>query len=432
MNTRLTHILNDKAKCEFRSLSISKTIQTLKFSNMKHLLVILISLFSITTAFADPDPSVSNTFNANLASVSLGSDPGTTTPEQVRARLAAINTEIELRYDATVQSTIDSFLKQSYGRKRLASLLNLASYYFPIFEKALKEAGLPEELKYLPIVESGLKAKATSHAGAGGLWQFMPATARGYDMTVNSTLDERADPYVSSEKACALLKKLYEKFGDWGLALAAYNCGPGTMQKVLRRAGGDPKQHNFWTVINYLPAETRKYVPKFIAMTYVFTYYTEHGMPKVNVASPLRTDTIRIAQKGSLKKVASMVDLPIEDIKNLNPHFSTDVIPSTSSRPCTLILPVAHAREYKIQLGRTPQAETIAEANFAPGMSTQPTPQPVRQMQQPVRQAQQTVRRDTWNDSDYEDVASKGDPNVKIRQKKAKSVNKEGRFASND
>lgn len=399
-------------------------ILTLKFSNMKHLFFILISLFYISTAaFADPDPNVSNTFNANLSTFSIGSDPGTTTPEQIKARLAAINTDIELRYDATVQSQIDTYLKQAHGRKRLASLLNLASYYFPIFEKAIKDAGLPEELKYLPIIESGLKAKAKSHMGAGGLWQFMPATARGYDMTVNSTLDERSDPYVSSEKACVYLKKLYNQFGDWGLAIAAYNCGGGTMQKAIRRAGGDASQHNFWTVCNYLPAETRKYVPKFIAMTYIMTYYTEHGMPKVTVANPLTTDTIRVNEKGSLKNVASMVNLPIEDVKNLNPHFTTDVIPATTKKPCTLILPTAHAREYKIQLGRTPQAPVMAEEKTAPGVKTVPVP---------VQPAQQTnKRRDNWNNTDYEDVPSKSDPNVKTRRRVAKRVDKDGHAVAN-
>lgn len=308
----------------------------------------VITLFSVFTVFSKPNPnSASSLFNKKDYKVeSYGKDPGAT-PEVVKARLEALNSEIEMTYNSTVQADIDQYLK--HGRTMLSRLLVLSSYYMPIFERALQEAGLPDELKCLPIIESGLEPRATSNKGAGGLWQFMPCAARGYDMKITSSIDERCDPYLSSKRACKMLKDLYDMFGDWGLALAAYNAGPGTIKNAIRRAGGG--QHTFWTLINYLPQQTRRYVPKFIAMNYVMNYYTEHNIPAIAPDNALATDTVHIKKSMRLSQVASAIGVGIDQLRTLNPHFRSDVIPGTDSRHCNLILPAEKVRDFKAQQG---------------------------------------------------------------------------------
>lgn len=273
---------------------------------------------------------------------SIGKDPGAS-PETVKARLEALGGEIEMVYNSSVQADIDKYLK--HGRTQLTRLLNLSSYYMPIFERALEEAGLPEALKYLPVIESGLEPRATSSKGAGGLWQFMPVAARGYDMKITSAIDERCDPYISSKRACKMLKDLHDMFGDWGLALAAYNAGPGTVKRAIRRAGGG--KHTFWTLYNYLPAQTRKYVPKFIAMNYVMTYYSEHNIPNVSDANTVAADTVHVKENMSLRQVAGSLGVALDQLRSLNPHFRSDVIPGSESRHCTLILPAEKMKDFR-------------------------------------------------------------------------------------
>lgn len=329
---------------------------------MKRIFFLIISILTLTSAYSSPNTS--NTFKLNYNVESYGKDPGAT-PEQVAARLEALGSEIDLRYNSEVQKYIDTYVKQAYGRKKVTSLLVLSAYYMPIFEQALKEAGLPTELKYLPVIESGLDPKATSRQGAAGLWQFVPVAAKGYDMKIGTGIDERRDPYISSEKACKMLKDLYNKFGDWTLVLAAYNSGPGTVQKALKRAGGDRSKHTFWTISSYLPAETRKYVPMFIAMTYIMSYYGEHNIPAVAIAQPFTSDTVKMTSKVNLRTIASTVGVSVEDLRTLNPHFRTDVVTPMPGRPCNLILPTANAQEYKQKLGH-PIEETKIYTESAP------------------------------------------------------------------
>lgn len=314
---------------------------------MRHIVVLLITIVCFFTIYSKSN--LAGTVESKYDLESFGKTPGNTT-EDIKTRLAALPTEIEMHYNAEVLSFINGFMK--YGGRQVTSLLTKSAYYMPIFEEALHAAGLPDELKYLPIIESNLEPKATSPAGAAGLWQFMPVAAKGYDMVINSTLDERRDPYLSSERACRLLKDLYDRFGDWHLALAAYNAGAGTVQKAIKRAGGENKKHTFWSIYNYLPAETRKYVPKFIAITYVMNYYRHHNIPEVQVASNLATDTVKLSSRVSFREIASKVDISVDELRRLNPQFRTDMVPASLSRPCNLILPVEHAREYKLQLGR--------------------------------------------------------------------------------
>ena len=263
-------------------------------------------------------------------------DPGATDAE-IRERLAALPTVIDLPYNSIVRQYIERFTRQ--GRKQVTALLGLSTYYMPIFEQALEEAGLPLELKYLPVIESALDPCATSKHGAAGLWQFILASAKGYDMEVNSLLDERRDPFISSNRACRLLKDLYETYGDWSLVIAAYNCGPGTVNKALNRAGGTPQTHDFWSIYYLLPEETRGYVPMFIAANYVMNYYPQHGIKPVLATKPLVTDTIHLSDRVHFNQIAAVLDIPVEELRVLNPQFRADIIPATADRPCNLILP---------------------------------------------------------------------------------------------
>lgn len=272
-------------------------------------------------------------------------DPGAT-EKQIKDRLAALPTVIDMPYNSIVKQYIEKYTKK--GRRQVTALLGLSSYYMPIFEQALEEAGLPLELKYLPVIESALDPNATSKSGAAGLWQFVLVAARGYDMEVNSLIDERRDPYISSERACRMLKDLYNTYGDWSLAIAAYNCGPGTVNKALARAGGDRSSHDFWSIYNYLPSETRGYVPAFIAANYVMTYYPEHNIYPVLATKPLVTDTIHLVQRVHFNQISAVLDIPVDELRVLNPQFRADIIPASDARPCNLILPSQQVHAYLV------------------------------------------------------------------------------------
>lgn len=259
-------------------------------------------------------------------------------------RLKALPTVIEMPFNQVVKSYITRYTEK--GRAQVAAILGLSHYYMPIFEQALEAEGLPLELKYLPIVESGLNPNAVSKSGAAGLWQFMIATAKGVGMEVNSLVDERRDPYISSKYAASYLKDLYQTYNDWSLAIAAYNCGPGDVNKALRRAGGDPKSHDFWSIYNYLRAETRGYVPMFIAANYVMNYYQDHNISPVLATKPLVTDTVSVKQRLHLQQVADVLNIPIDELRILNPQYRADIVPGTEARPYHLILPSQQAYAY--------------------------------------------------------------------------------------
>lgn len=382
---------------------------------MKHLslvvLLILASFFSSQIKADNP-----TTFDLNYSLDSYGSNPETS-HEVIEARLAALNTTIDMTYSEEVVTFIEKYMK--YGRKQVTSLLVRSAYYLPIFEKALKEAGLPDELKYLPIVESHLNAKATSRAGAAGLWQFMSVTAKGYDMRVTSSVDERRDPYLSSVRACKMLKDLYDKFGDWQVVLAAYNAGPGTVQKAMKRAGVTSANVSFRAIKSYLPAETRKYVPKFIAINYVMNYYPQHNIPTVQIDNPFTTDAIQIYEKGSLRKIASLMSMPLEDLRTLNPHFTTDVIPASMSRPYNLILPSHLTADYLTKNGRGVEEISSDSVENQPALADNNKPSaPIKNVAESKTDSSQTNSNDklrNWNNYAFEDVPSKDNPNTFVR-----------------
>ena len=248
-------------------------------------------------------------------------------------RLAAIPSVIEMPYNQVVRKHIERYVYRS--RTLIEEMLGMSLYYMPIFEQALEKEGLPLELKYLPIVESALDPNAVSRAGAAGLWQFMIGTGKGLGLEVNSLVDERRDPYRSSAMAAKYLKNLYQIYNDWSLAIAAYNCGPGNVNKALHRNGGTG---DFWDIYDYLPRETRGYVPAFIAANYAMTYYKQHNISPSLARKPLITDTVSVNRRIHFAQIAQVLNMPIEEIRTFNPQYRADVIPG-DNHPYTLVLP---------------------------------------------------------------------------------------------
>lgn len=256
-------------------------------------------------------------------------------------RLKAINSYIPLDYNDVVRRFIELYTVKR--RKQVAVMLGLSDYYFPIFEKELDKAGLPLELKYMPVIESALNPIARSRAGAVGIWQFIYPTARLYGLKVNSYIDERRDPYLSTVAATKMLKELYNMYGDWLLVIAAYNCGPGNVNKAIRRAHG---KKNYWEIYYFLPRETRGYVPAFIAASYVFKYAKEHKIPKLRVDLPTVTDTIMVDQYVHFGQISELLGISVQALRELNLQYRRDIIPGTKTHPYPLRLPVNFVSKY--------------------------------------------------------------------------------------
>ncbi len=254
--------------------------------------------------------------------------------EEYIKRLSQIPATIEMPYNQEVRKYIDMYVNRR--RTMVEAMLGMSLYYMPIFEQALEQEGMPLELKYLPIVESALDPVAKSRVGAAGLWQFMIKTGKGLGLEINSLVDERLDPYKSSVKAAKYLKQLYNIYKDWSLAIAAYNCGPGKVNQALRRAGGSGK--DYWQIYAFLPKETRGYVPAFIAANYVMTYFKSHNISPALAKKPILVDTVQVTRRIHFNQISSVLDIPVEALRVLNPQYRKDVIPG-NVRPYTLALP---------------------------------------------------------------------------------------------
>lgn len=248
-------------------------------------------------------------------------------------RLSRMPVIMEMPYNDIVRKFIDTYTVRL--RSQVSFMLSACNFYMPIFEEALDAYGLPLELKYLPIIESALNPSAVSRAGASGLWQFMLSTGKLYGLESNSLVDERRDPIKATWAAARYLKDMYDIYKDWNLVIAAYNCGPGNINKAIRRANG---KTDYWEIYNYLPRETRGYVPAFIAANYVMTYYCKHNICPMETNIPKATDTVQVMRDLHFQQIADLCHVPLDEIKSLNPQYKRNIIPGLS-KPRTLRLP---------------------------------------------------------------------------------------------
>lgn len=256
------------------------------------------------------------------------------------SRLQKLPTVMEMSYNSVVKEFIDLYTNKQ--RRKVSFMLGAQNFYMPIFEQALETYGLPLELKYLPVIESGLNPRAVSRVGATGLWQFMLATGKQYGLTVNSLVDERRDPIKSSYAAARYLKDLYGIFGDWNLVIAAYNAGPDKINKAIHRAGG---VRDYWKIYPYLPKETRGYVPGFIAANYVMNYYCDHNICPMLTDLPSKSDTIIVNKDIYFEQIAGVIGISEDQLKELNPQYRKNVI-NGNSQPSILRLPINYVTDF--------------------------------------------------------------------------------------
>lgn len=249
-------------------------------------------------------------------------------------RLAEIPSVVDLTYNRIVKNYINVYSRKR--REQVRIMLGLSEYYFPLFEEIFDLYGIPYEIKYLSVIESALNPRAVSRVGAVGTWQFMYRTGLHYGLTINSLVDQRRDPIASTHAAARFLVDLYEIYHDWTLALAAYNCGPGNVNKAIRRSGG---RRNFWDIYYYLPRETRGYVPAFIAATYTMNYYEEHLISRAPLSLPRAIDTMLVYEPVHLKQVSEVLQLPIALLRDMNPQYRQDIVPGSSKEGYSIAIP---------------------------------------------------------------------------------------------
>ena len=240
-------------------------------------------------------------------------------------RLTDMNAFISLPYNETVKNYM--ILYSEKMPRKMAEMMGLAQYYMPIFEETFRRYNLPEELKYLAVIESALNPRAESRVGALGLWQFMFRTAKSYGLRIDSYVDERMDPILSADAAARYLRDAYRIFQDWPLAISSYNCGSGNVNKAIKRAGG---KKDFWSIYDYLPRETRGYVPAMVGAMYAFRYANEYGLTADPMALPTYVDTIHLHRNLHFAQVSELLGIPLDDLRDLNPQYHKDILPGAS------------------------------------------------------------------------------------------------------
>ena len=252
--------------------------------------------------------------------------------EILQSRLESMNSFITLPYNETVRNYMVLYSEKM--PTKMSNIMSLCQYYMPIFEETFSKYDLPDELKYVAIIESALNPVAVSRAGAKGMWQFMTKTAKSYGLEINSFVDERLDPFKASDAAARYLEDSYRLFGDWNLAISSYNCGPGNVNKAIRRSGS----RDFWSVYDYLPRETRGYVPAFVGAMYAIKYSKEYGLAANGVQMPVQVDTFEIRKNLHFEQISDLVGISVQELENLNPQYIKDVIPG-DSKPYILRIP---------------------------------------------------------------------------------------------
>jgi len=274
----------------------------------------------------------------DMDSIAFSSD----VPDDVMIkRLENMNSFIALPFNQTVKNYIVLYSEKM--PTKMSRMLGLSKYYMPIFEETFNKYNLPEELKYMAIIESALNPTAVSRAGAKGMWQFMHRAAKFYGLEINSYVDERLDPYKSADAAARYLEDSYKLFGDWNLAISSYNCGPGNVNKAIRRAGG---RRDFWSVYDYLPRETRGYVPAFVGAMYAINYSKENGLYAANIQLPAQVDTFEIRRNLHFNQISEVADIPLEIIEALNPQYLKSIIPGESDKPYILRIPYNYSNSF--------------------------------------------------------------------------------------
>ena len=257
-----------------------------------------------------------------------------------KARISQINSLIKLPYNSIIRNHIHVYtIKQ---RKHFSAVLGLMNYYFPMIEDIFDSYGLPAELKYMAVIESALNPNAVSRAGATGLWQFMFSTGRMYGLNINSLVDDRRDPVRATHAAAKYIKDLYKIYNDWILVIAAYNCGPGNVNKAIRRSGN---KKDYWDIYYRLPRETRGYIPQYVAATYAVSYFPEHHIRPLPLNIPVSTDTIIVTKDIHLNQISEVMGIPLGELRALNPQYRTGLVPG-SARPLSLTLPMSHLSDF--------------------------------------------------------------------------------------
>jgi membrane-bound lytic murein transglycosylase D len=257
-----------------------------------------------------------------------------------KERLSRIPSVIRLPFANIIRNHIRVYTDTKI--ESTMAILGLMDYYFPMIEDIFDSYGLPAELKYMAIIESALNPNAVSRVGATGMWQFLYSTGKNYGLTINSIVDERRDPVKATHAAARYLRDMYNIYHDWVLVIAAYNCGPGNVDKAIRRSGN---HKDYWEIYYRLPRETRGYIPGFIAATYTMTYYKEHNIQPLPINIPLATDTIMVNKDIHLSQISDVLGIPIGELRALNPQYKTGLIPG-SSKPQPLTLPVSHVGDF--------------------------------------------------------------------------------------
>ena len=255
-------------------------------------------------------------------------------------RLARLNTIIKIRYNSVIRNHIHVYTVKK--RELFSAILGLKDYYFPMIEDIFDSYGIPAELKYMAIIESALNPNAVSRAGATGLWQFMYSTGRIYGLTINSVVDERRDPVKATHAAARYMKDLYNIYKDWILVIAAYNCGPGNVNKAIRRSGN---KKDYWEIYYRLPRETRGYIPGYVAATYAVNYYELHKIRPLPLNFPVATDTIVVNKDIHLAQISEVMKIPADELRALNPQYRTGLVPGLT-KPMSITLPVSHLSDF--------------------------------------------------------------------------------------
>lgn len=298
--------------------------------------------------------SISNLFGQTSYQSTLPlAEPGITLNlNEARERVKNIDIPFDVQYTPVVEGYLKTYLLKN--RDKAAKIVGRATMYFPLFEKVLAEKGMPDALKYLAITESALVPKAISRVGAGGLWQFMPETGRHYGLSISSKVDDRFDPEKSTKAASEYLQKYYRKYGDWALAIASYNSGPGRVSRAIKRS----RSKNFWKLKRYLPRETRSYVPGFIAAAYLMKHYQEHGLqPEYPPLDMQLTESTMVVSNLSFYTIARVTGVALDVIRGLNPAYKKDEIPQ-SYRGYKLVLPA------RVMLAMKQFLERVQYENF--------------------------------------------------------------------